>query len=179
MLLINIFISSLCLWAIMYLNSKINKRIKFEQIRLDLFNLRDDLALMAMKGKIDQRTKEYTVLIKLLNNSIKILDQFSIVDFLRFLKEYYTDKKIHQKMNAITRTLNSKDPEYKIIVQTFFSIMYKVMDRHTLFIRNFLIPFLIVLTFPFAAWKKLLHARAKLLVEIEEDLKEKASIIAA
>jgi hypothetical protein len=115
-----------------------------------MFTLRDELALMAMKGKISETDKHYRLLMDLLNRSIEVLGDFSIIDFTKYLYIITTDKKIEAEVKNLVESLkNNKSQELSRITKSYFEVTNEVFYRNTRFLRTTLLPVLRLILFPF------------------------------
>jgi hypothetical protein len=73
-----------------------------------MYELRDRLALLAMKGVVDEKSEEYVTLLRLINNSINSTKDFRITRFMRMHSEIITDKKLRAHIGNILEKVESK-----------------------------------------------------------------------
>jgi len=173
MLFLNILLSILCVWLIMYLNTNYLKIARLSKVRFKLFNLRDDLAILAMQGNVESNCVEYRTLMDLLNGSISILEKFSIINFLRYLVTMHKDKNIQRKIEQVMQSLGHKNNDYKAIVHKFFEIMHQMLDKHTRFFRVVIFPILLFIFSPFKFLKTPVKNRSDLICEVDLSLEKR------
>lgn len=131
MLLFNFIVSCVAIWIILYSYNIYIRRALMNKERFKLFALRDNLSLLAMKGKISPDNQEYLTLLKLLNSSTKALGTFSLVKFLRSIILIHTNKEVQKELDTIMQSLNHKDDDYKKIVHEYFEISRIILYKHT------------------------------------------------
>ncbi len=176
MLQINLFLTLLCLWLFVYLNNKFLRISRINGVRFQLFALRDRLALIAMKGDIDQSGDEYKTLRHMVNASIKVLDSFSIVSFLKHSIHISQDKELQKRLNKIIYSLEKHgNKDFREIVFQYFKIMITTFDSHTRFLMKVFLPMVIVLMTPFVVWKKICKQKADSLQAAEQYFEKTAN----
>ncbi len=166
MLVFNILLTVLCIWLIMYLNYTFLRVARINKFRFKIFALRDELAFLALRNKIDHKSSEYSTLIYLMNGSVNVLNEFSIIDFMRFLVKFYTDKELQNKMDDIMNNLNLNDSTYREIVHNYFATMQEMLDKHTKILRFFFFPILRIILFPIKVWEEKVKDKSKLIDDI-------------
>jgi len=153
----------------MYLNRYCLRIARIDKVRFKLFELRDNLAMLRMKGTINSNNTEYKTLMDLLNKSINTLDEFSLVEFLRFLISISQDRALQLRLRAMTESLERhKDGDFCKIVHSFFSTMHDMLNRHTRLLRLVIIPVLLFVLYPVNVWKVVVEKKAKQIDEIDE-----------
>lgn len=173
MLTFNILLTILCIWLAMYLNYNFLRVARINSIRFKIFSLRDRLAFLAMEGKINHESLEYSTLIYLMNRSVIILDQFSIVDFMKWLVTFYADKELQKKVDQIMKNLKHTDSDYRAIVHNYFEIMHDMLNKHTRILKWVLIPVLLVLFIPIKVLKEKVEDKSKLINDIGSCLEQR------
>lgn len=149
MLLINLVITTICL----YLITKINQRFLIPSLvnhdRFKLFALRDELTLLAMKGEVSQEDKEYKIILNLLNASIINLDSFSIVNYLKLLYEITFDGGRRKEIEKLLRSLERhNNPNLAGVACSYFEVTRKILLRHTRIMRGVIVPIIMVIIKP-------------------------------
>lgn len=131
MLLFNLIITLICLWIILKVNHLFIQPAIWNKHRFMLFELRDNLAILCMKGQISEKSTEYLTLMSLLNKAVKETDKFQTVNFLRFLHAIKRNKNLQHKMDQIIQELNSESKEYKQILHGYFKVIHKMFIAQT------------------------------------------------
>lgn len=109
--------------------------------RFKLFTLRDQLAILAMKGIVSDDDKKYIFLMKNLNATIEILDDFSIVTYLKHLSLFMDDKKAQNEIKGIVRSLRKhKNEDMARIACSYFEITHSIFENHTRILRTTIAP---------------------------------------
>lgn len=124
---INLFISFVGLWIIMVVYNQYIIKVRFDEYRYKFFELRDRLALMAMKGAIDVESKEYTFLMELINYSITGFEDFKIVDFIKGLMSV-KEKEETEVIVSITEKISNHSSELKEIAFEFYGTLLKAIQ---------------------------------------------------
>jgi hypothetical protein len=180
MLQINLFLTLLCLWLFVYLNNKFLRISRINRVRFQLFALRDRLAVLAMKGEIDQSGDEYKTLRHMVNESIKVLDSFSIVSFLKHIVQISQDKELQKRLSKIISSLEGHgNKDFREIVFQYFKIMRTTFDSHTRFLMKVFLPMIIILVSPIVVWKKMCKQKADSLQAAEQYFEKTASQLVA
>ncbi|MBC8553698.1 MAG: hypothetical protein H8D23_29135 [Candidatus Brocadiales bacterium] len=173
MFIFNILLTVACIWLAMYLNYSFLRVARINNVRFKIFELRDKLAFLALRNKIDHTSSEYSTLIYLMNSSIHILNQFSFVDFMKFLVTFYSDKELQHKMDDIMDNLKHNDSTYREIVHNYFAIMHKMLDQHTRILRWFFVPALLIIFFPIKVWQEKVKDKSKLIDNINSQFEQR------
>nr|WP_320048727.1 hypothetical protein [uncultured Desulfuromonas sp.] len=143
MIYFNIIITLLCLWIGLWLNHYYLRPAKVNKNRFELFALRDQLAIMAMKKQISEEDKDYKLMLKLLNTSIKAMDDFSILRYLKVMYVLTTQQKVQDEIEHMVKNLKEhKNPELSIIAKKYFYVSRKAFIANTKFLRTTIIPLL-------------------------------------
>ena len=180
MIQINLFLTLLCLWLFVYLNNKFLKVTRINRVRFQLFALRDRLAVLAMKSDIDKSGDEYKTLRHMVNESIKVLDSFSIVTFLKHYIHISQDKELQKRLNKIIGSLEGHcNQDFREIVFQYFKIMKTTFEGHTRFLMKVFLPIVIVLMTPFVVWKKMCKQKADSLQAAEQYFEKTANKLLA
>lgn len=146
MILINLFITLSCVWIAMVVNSQFLRPAILNRKRFALYELRDKLALLAMRGVIDQKSEEYITLLRLMNNSINSTKEFRITRFLKMQSSIIFDEKMRQHLdNILEKIKGDRMPdEYRKIVSDFFKVALEIYKHKTWVLRTILYPLIFV-----------------------------------
>jgi hypothetical protein len=101
----NIIFIAVLLWVIMYVNRKYIYLPKINSQRFSLFELRDELYLMAMRGEIGENDEEYNYLINQINSFIRITKDFELVAFLKTIKDIGLSKEIESEFDVVEKKI--------------------------------------------------------------------------
>lgn len=178
MLEINLLLTLLCIWLFMFLNNKFLKVARTNKIRYQLFALRDELAILAMKGAITPEGMEYLTLRDMINGSIKALGSFSIVRFVRFSVSLYRDQDLQKRLDKILVSLaRHENREFRDIVFKYFNIMHTTFGKNIRLFMRVLLPIMMVIAFPLKVLKNMFKERAETLRTVNMYFEEKANQI--
>lgn len=145
----NIIITLTSLWVMARVYKKFIVPSNYNLYRFKLFQLRDDLALVAMRGEIAENDKTYRLLMMLLNTSIRALDDFSVVNYVKLLMQMNRDGGLKQKVDGLVNKLeNSESEDIKNITKQYFEISNEILRKHTRGMRLFVVPTLKVFVLP-------------------------------
>ena len=145
--MINILIVVLCVWATMYANNKLLQPALIDRYRFKLFALRDELALLAMSGRIAPDSTEYSAICSLINSTIKRAKNIEPICFIQFLLQVKAGK-LDSSFEEISRLADElQDAGVKNIVNEYFEITFKIFRFNTLLIGTLVI-------FPLAMLKR-------------------------
>lgn len=180
MLQINLFLTLLCLWLFIYLNNKFLRVCRINKVRFQLFALRDSLAVLAMRGAVDQAGDEYKTLRHMINESIRVLDTFSIVSFLKYSIFLAEDKALQKRLDKIVTSLQQYgNKEFREIVFQYFKIMQSTFDSHTWFLMNIFLPLIILIMSPFVMTKRLFKQKADSLEAVDQYFEKRTNQLLA
>lgn len=179
-ILFNLFVTLVCVWAAMVINSKFLRPAVLNKKRFAIYELRDRLAMLAMRGVISEKSEEYLTLLRLMNGSLNSTKDFRITKFIRIQSEIITDKKIQAHLNSILKKIeNEKMPkEYRVIVASFFECAREIYEHKTWMLRNLLTPLVLFVTALtrgikfFAAARDFLAAQRQRINDIELRLEQ-------
>ena len=146
--LVNLLIALGCVGVAMTVNSKFLRPAVLNKKRFALYELRDRLAILAMRGVIDEKSEEYITLLRLMNNSINSTKDFRITRFLKMQSAIITDKKLRAHLDSILEKIrDEKMPdEYRQIVSEFFEAAREIYEHKTWMLRNLLTPLIFLVT---------------------------------
>ncbi len=145
MIIFNVALSIVCLWLFLWLNHFYFRPAKVNSYRFELFALRDKLAILAMKGQVDEKDKDYRLLINLLNTSISVMADFSIFHYLRVMYEITHNQKTQDDIKRMSKNLrNHNNAEFSNIARQYFDISHRVFHSNTRLLRWSVIPVLSV-----------------------------------
>ena len=131
--LINLLSMLVAVWVVMAVNCKFLQPALLNKQRFAIYELRDRLALLAMRGVIDEDSEEYVTLINLINGALCSTKSFRITEFLNMHAAIYMDKELIKHIDSILERIHNKDmPEaYKDIVSSFFSLTRGIYKHKT------------------------------------------------
>lgn len=140
--LFNLFVGLASVWIAMVVNSKFLRPALLNKKRFAIYELRDRLAILAMKGVIDEGAEEYITLIKLMNRTIASTKGFRITHYLKMQSEIIADKKLRAHLESILEKIKSeKMPnEYRVIVASFFEVSHDIYEHKIWMLRLLLAP---------------------------------------
>jgi hypothetical protein len=149
LVVINVFITVGCIWLLMVLNSRILRPTLLNKKRFKLYQIRDRLAILAMRNVINEDSEEYATLIRLINNTLRSTKEFRITSFIRAHSALATDKKLRQHISNIIKKIENENlpQEYTELVQDYFEVARDIFNHKTLLLKNIFFPiFLLVFT---------------------------------
>jgi hypothetical protein len=145
MVLVNLFASLVSVWFAVLINSKFLRPAILNRKRFTLYELRDKLAILAMKDIVLEKSEEYITLQKLINNSLMSTKEFRITRFLKLQSAIVTDKKLRKHLDSILEKIENEEmpSEYREIVSEFFVVARDVYDHKTWLLRNTITPIIL------------------------------------
>jgi hypothetical protein len=132
MLALNFFLSLICFWIAFRINALFIQPARWNKHRFRLFDLRDNLAVLAMKGAVDESSSEYTTLMSMINDAVNQTQTFNAVDFLRFLFNLKKNDKVQNAVSDILKKCKSENSEYLSIFHGYFDVvqdMFNIQSR--------------------------------------------------
>lgn len=144
MLIFNFGLTLVCLWIAFYVYNYAIRETKFNNNRFKIFALRDRLALLAMEGKISDNSKDYEILMSILNSSIYAMDKFNISIFLKRIKAIYSNPQMQKELESIGKSFETQCLEFRAIAHEYFLIMQTILMKETWLFRK-TAPYLITL----------------------------------
>ncbi|MDX8377270.1 MAG: hypothetical protein R8L53_04530 [Mariprofundales bacterium] len=170
----NVFFSAISIWVAMYVNAKYLKPALLNKNRFTLYEIRDKLTILAMKGVVDEESEEYITLLILINNTIASTKSFRITRFLKIQAYIVTNKKLQTHLKSILDKIKSdKMPdEYKELVSHFFDISRTLYARKTKLIRRILSPliFMMEMIRILKKWRIILQSQSERITKTEDAL---------
>lgn len=138
----NVLISLISVWVAMVVNSKFLRPAVLNRKRFKLYELRDELAILAMKGLIKENSEEYLTLLRMMNNSIRATKNFRITSFLEMQYALVKDKELRAHLVEILEKIkhDQMPAEYKHIVGSFFAVAHEMYNHKTWLLRTSLTP---------------------------------------
>jgi len=118
------------LWFILYTNRKFLYMTRINKQRFEFFALRDELAILAMKDKVDQNSKEYQFLLNSLNALIRITGNFSVTDFLTFILINDDSPQQYTNFNKIRKNIQKEATGLHPIWIRYYRVMNQIMNGH-------------------------------------------------
>ena len=104
--------------------------------RFSLLRLRDELSLLAMSGEIQEDSKEYMLLMSMINSSIRASRSFRVTVFVKHVVQFVRDDRIKADISKISSIVNGSDHrEYCRIATEYFATMHKLLDADTRMLR--------------------------------------------
>lgn len=141
-ILLNLFILLVSVWLSMIINTRFLRPAILNKKRFRLYEIRDKLALLAMKGVVEENSEEYITLLKLMNNSLYSTKGFRITRFLRLHAELIADKKLKKHLsNILSKIKNDQMPiEYRQLVSEYFEVAHEIYEHKTWTLRVTITP---------------------------------------
>jgi len=145
MVLVNLFASLVSVWFAVLINWKFLRPAILNRKRFTLYELRDKLAILAMKDIVLEKSEEYITLQKLINNSLMSTKEFRITRFLKLQSAIVTDKKLRKHLDSILEKIENEEmpSEYREIVSEFFVVARDIYDHKTWLLRNTITPIIL------------------------------------
>lgn len=145
-LLVNVFILTVCVWLAMFINSNFLRPAILNKKRFTLYELRDELSLLAMKGLVSEDSEEYVTLMVLINRSIASTKDFRITKFLHIQSKVVSDKKLRKHIeNILSKVRDHKMPdEYQRIVSSYFDAARDLYRHKTWILVQLLTPLIAI-----------------------------------
>lgn len=139
---INVASLFLSLWAVMAVNDKIRRPLEMNRLRFKLYELRDRLAYMAMRGEIEQESVEYETLMDLINGNLAATKKFQLSSYVKSQLVIIRDKDLRVKLEGIRDSVQSHDmpEEYREIASEFFACAASIFERNTRLFRKIIAP---------------------------------------
>ncbi len=132
MLYVNFLITTVCLWGIVWLNSCYLRPALKNKGRFKLYRLRDELSLLAMRGKIAEDSEAYRLLLGLINNAIYATGSFRVSEFMVYVVGLHENPELKRRVQGIVENLAVADnPEYRSIACAYFATMHKIFRKDT------------------------------------------------
>lgn len=145
MLTINLLISLCALWLLVVINTNYLQPTLKNRYRFRLYRLRDELALLAMRGSVSENSDEYQLLADILNAAIHATASLKVTAFLRFLARMQRDGTLKPRLSEIRRKVDSvENAEYCRIASETFNVLHALFLRETRAARWVLLPALTV-----------------------------------
>lgn len=179
-ILFNLFVGLVCVWITMVINSKFLRPAILNEKRFAMYELRDQLALLAMRGVVDEESEEYVTLITLMNNLINSTKDFRMSRYIQRQSAIFMDKELRAHLGSIIEKIESENMpyDYRVIVSRFFEVAYDIYAHKTWMLRKLLSPLIFSVTYLEYFIKKLRKFRDLLVRQrdkinnIESELKE-------
>jgi hypothetical protein len=132
----------------MIINSKFLRPAVLNKKRFAIYELRDQLALLAMKGVIEEKSEEYITLIRLMNSSIGSTKDFRITRYIKLQSDIILDKQLRSHLeNILAKIQSDKMPHaYRLIVSDFFVVAHNIYEHKIWMLRNLLTPLIFLVT---------------------------------
>ncbi len=146
--LVNLLIALCCVWVAMIVNSQFFRPAVLNRKRFAVYELRDRLAILAMRGVIDEGAEEYVTLLRLMNNLINSTKEFRITRFIKMQSAMINDESLHAHLDSILEKIkNERMPdEYRQVVSDFFEVAREIYEHKIWMLRNLLTPLIFVVT---------------------------------
>jgi hypothetical protein len=179
MLLFNLVVTLICFWVIFKINTSFIQPARWNRYRFRLFELRDNLALLAMKGQISEKSDEYIALMSMFNRAVNETNKFQAVRFLRFLHTVKSNKKLQGRIEEILRKMDSENKEYQSILRGYFEVVHRMFMVQTKSFYRIAPPLIFVLgccNF-LASTTSSLRKKLELVDKIDDDFRVKKEIL--
>ena len=146
--LFNLLISVIAVWIAMFVAARFLRPAILNEKRFAIYQLRDRLALLAMKGVINENSEEYVTLSRLMNGQINSTKDFRITKFLQLQSKIVTNKRLQAHLESILQKIkNHKMPdEYRCLVVEFFDNSKSIYNHKTWLLRGLLTPLIVIFT---------------------------------
>lgn len=135
MLLFNFGLTIICFWILFILHRKYLRLARINHFRFRLYALRDELCILAMRGRISPESAEFRALMSMMNTSAHNLDRFNVADFIKSLDKFRRDK---QMQAEFTKALLGGNEDYKRIYSDVIETIRGVLRRELYFLSIFL-----------------------------------------
>jgi hypothetical protein len=147
-ILFNLFMALVCVWVAMTINSKFLRPAILNKKRFAIYELRDQLALLAMRGVIDEKSEEFVTLLRIMNMTIASTKDFRITRYVKLQSEIIADKQLRAHLESILLKIKSeKMPnEYRVIVSGFFEVALDIYKHKIWMLSNLLAPLIALVT---------------------------------
>jgi len=113
--LFNLFILLISFWVIMYTNRKYIYITLLNAKRFKLFELRDRLAVLAMRDRIDPESQTYLLLMDMINFFIKSTEDFRITKYIKSVIALERNPAIKEKIVKIEEIFNQNLDNVEVI----------------------------------------------------------------
>ncbi len=184
-ILFNVIVTLLCIWVIMAINTRYLQPALINRTRFRLYELRDRLALLAMRGELEEDSLEYITLMRFLNCTIYGTSTFRVVDFFKSLVQLKRNKKLQEELDQTVANIDSVNPEYRQIASEFFGVVHILYAKQTRLVKYFILPALMGVVMVIggltilSSFKDMVLGKKKLMEEIDHDLTYNGSRFAA
>lgn len=101
----------------------------FTRYRFDYFALRDELAMLVMRGRIDEDSWEYQRIVSAINFHISAVETMSIIRVVSMLIAYHTSPEGKQQFAVLARRID--DPELTAIMLRYMDTTYELLVRNS------------------------------------------------
>lgn len=147
--LFNLGVALISVWIAMLVNCRFLRPAVLNRKRFAIYELRDRLALLAMKGVVNESSEEYLTLLRLFNNCINSTKDFRITHFLRIQSAIIADQKLRRHLDSISQKIrNDQMPhEYRDIVAEFFICAREIYEHKVWTLRLMLVPLILLVSF--------------------------------
>lgn len=103
--------------------------IVFDKYRFRYFALRDQLALMVVRGELQEDSWEYQKIVDTLNFHISSVETMSVATLLQSLAEYHTSQDEARTVRVIRKRI--EDPRVLRILISYFDTTRELMWRNS------------------------------------------------
>jgi hypothetical protein len=133
----NILLSLVCLWIGLFTYERFVVPAQINEKRYRLYELRDQLSILVMKGEIEEGSEQHLVLLDIITSTLHSTEDCDVVKFVRCQIEMFSNKDLQGKLvhalNKVTDQENSE--EYLAIVSETLDINASIFERHTKWLR--------------------------------------------
>lgn len=124
------------------------------QFRFRYFTLRDELAMLVIKGKVDEHSWEYQQIIRTLNFHISAVESLSFLRIVDVIAGYHLSAQEAQKVQKLKKNIDNE--EVRTIVRDYLSTTYDLISRNSR-IQIALFKLILTVTRRQAAWLQMQH----------------------
>lgn len=104
-------------------------QIIFDKYRFRYFAIRDQLAMLVVKGEIEEDSWEYRQIVDSINFHIKTIESVSINKIINVLIEYHNSSEEERRVRVIKKKVENE--EVRKIMADFMSITSTLLERNS------------------------------------------------
>ncbi len=131
MIVFNFVLTCICFWMGWVVYHRYIRMSHVNKVRFRLYGLRDEVALLGMKGIVDPEGPQYKAFVQMLNNSIRVMTDFEVINFMRLCVAYSKDETMRKRVSLILDKVQEGDDCYRKIVCEYFALMQKELTKNT------------------------------------------------
>ena len=123
-----LFISTILIYFL-FLQIREYNQLVFTRYRFRYFALRDELALLVMRGRINEDSWEYQRIVEAINFHISAVETLSIIRLVNLLIAYHTSPNEKQQFELLARRI--EDPDIVRIMVQYMDTTYDLLRRNS------------------------------------------------